>query len=268
MVFGRRSGHRIERVGLALISLAGVLLAVTLGAAPSSASSVVAGGHGTPAFSVRFMQPDPPTGLTARAVSGSEVDLSWTAPTQLVAFPVGLSSTAASGAAPAGYFVYDGITSNGESGTSVNSDPVTGTTFQVTGLTSGTTYYFEVTAVDAAGNEGDVSNEAQATTSGPGGGLTGNGSTGTSEQLGGALGGVAVIGAAIVGVLVWWRWRRRRKGPTSDTSTAPPPSIQAVPDAGPPAAISIHATGTGVTHTVRIEPHPGQSVTTIEKVPR
>jgi hypothetical protein len=85
MVFGRRSGHRIERVGLALISLAGVLLAVTLGAAPSSASSVVAEGHGAPAFSVRFMQPDPPTGLTAGAVSGSEVDLSWTAPTQLVA---------------------------------------------------------------------------------------------------------------------------------------------------------------------------------------
>ena len=231
MVFGQRGGHRIRRAGVALISLAGVLLA--LGAVPASASSVASDEHGTAAVTSERAQP---SGLTANAVSSSEVDLSWNA--------------GVDGLPPGGYYnVYDGTTKGAESGP-VNAGPVTGTTFQVTtGLNAGTTYFFVVTAVDAAGNESDPSNEAQATTPTPGPGL-----------LWGVLGGLAAIGAAIVGVLVW---RRLRRPPP------PPPSVvKAVPDAGPPPAISVHATGTGTTHTVRIEPHPGTSITTIEEAPR
>jgi chitodextrinase len=174
-----------------------------------------------------------PTGLTARAVSSSEVDLSWTAP---------------GGGAAAGYYVYDGSSSNGESGP-VNADPVTGTTFRVTGLHGGTTYYFKVTAVDA-GKESGFSNEAQATTPtlvpAPG-------------PPWGVLVGLAVIVAAIVGVFVWRRLPRH---------WPPDPVIKAVPHAGPPLAKSIHATGRGPTHTVRIESHPGKSITTKEVRPR
>ena len=172
-----------------------------------------------------------PTGLTARAVSSSEVDLSWTAP---------------GGGAAAGYYVYDGSSSNGESGP-VNADPVTSTTFRVTGLNGGTTYYFKVTAVDA-GKKSGFSNEAQATTPtlvpAPG-------------PPWGVLGGLAVIVAAIVGVFVWRRLPRH---------WPPDPVIKAVPHDGPPLAKSIHATGQGPTHIVRIESHPGKSITTTEEV--
>ena len=49
---------------------------------------------------------------------------------------------------------------------------------------------------------------------------------------------------------------------------AHPPVITAVPDAGPPIATSVYAIRTGATHTVRIESHPGTSITTMEEVPR
>jgi hypothetical protein len=144
-----------------------------------------------------------------------------------------------------GYDVYEGISPGGES---LRAGPVTGTTFKVTGLTPGTTYYFEVTAVDA-GNQSGRSNEVQATTptSAP-----------SSGPPSGVIGGLIAIGAAIAGVLVWRRLRRPPPPPPSD--------IKAVPDAGPPPAISAHATGTGATHTVRIESDPGTSITTMEEV--
>jgi hypothetical protein len=43
------------------------------------------------------------------------------------------------------------------------------------------------------------------------------------------------------------------------------PSVQAVHHAGPPGTVSVQQTGTGVTHTVGIEPHPTAIVTTIEE---
>ncbi len=61
-----------------------------------------------------------------------------------------------------GYNIYQGTTAGGESSTPVNSSPVTGTSYTVTGLADGTTYYYEVTAVNAEG-EGPASNEASAT---------------------------------------------------------------------------------------------------------
>jgi uncharacterized iron-regulated membrane protein len=271
-----------------MISLAGVLLVVTLSAAPALASSVAGGGHGTPAFAA---QASPPT-LTVTGVSSSEVDLSWTAPppttpsttppttpsttppttpttslttpptsptTQIIAAPTAAPGGAESGdllvgkyvrSDPAGdYDVYEGTSSGGES---LLTGPVTGSTFHATDLHAGTTYYFEVTSVDA-GNESGRSNEVQATTLTPG----------AADNTTGVLVGLGVIVAAIVGGLVW-RWRRRPPRPPGPH----PPVIKAVPDAGPPIATSVYAIRTGATHTVRIESHPGTSITTMEEVPR
>jgi len=81
--------------------------------------------------------PGAPTGLTATP-GNSNVTLAWTAP--------------ASGGAPIkGYIIYQGTSPGGETGTPVNGSLVTGTSYIVTGLTSGTTYFFKVVAVNAAG---------------------------------------------------------------------------------------------------------------------
>ena len=83
------------------------------------------------------------------------------APTNLVATAgnaqVALSWTASSGAAS--YDLYRGTSSGGE--TLVDSG-ITGTSFTDTGLTDGTTYYYEVSAVNAGGQSGK-SNQVSAT---------------------------------------------------------------------------------------------------------
>jgi fibronectin type 3 domain-containing protein len=93
----------------------------------------------TPVLSV----PSAPTGLTATAGS-SQISLSWTA------------STGA-----ASYNVYEGTSSNGETGTAIATG-LTATTYTVIGLANGTTYYFKVVAVNTSGTSG-FSNEASAT---------------------------------------------------------------------------------------------------------
>jgi predicted phage tail protein len=92
--------------------------------------------------------PGAPTGLTATP-GNSRVTLSWAAP------PDG-------GAAISGYLIFDGTRPGGENRTPVNGSLVTATSYTVTGLTNGTTYYFRVIAVNAAG-EGPLSAEAPAT---------------------------------------------------------------------------------------------------------
>ncbi len=69
----------------------------------------------------------------------------------------------------------------------------------------------------------------------------------------------AAVLAAAGGALVVRRLRRSRP------PSAPEPIVRVVPDAGPPGLMSVHDTGTAVTHTVRIEPSPGTSITTIEE---
>lgn len=85
--------------------------------------------------------PTQPAGLTATAVSGSQIDLSWTASTD----DVGVT----------GYKVYR----NG-----VQVGMAAGTTFSDTGLTPLTGYSYTVSAYDAAGNESAVSDIVGATT--------------------------------------------------------------------------------------------------------
>jgi len=82
--------------------------------------------------------PGTPTGLTATAGNG-QVALSWTAP------------SSDGGSAITGYDIYEGTSSGGESSTPVNSSAITGTSYTVTGLTDGTTYYFTVVAINNVG---------------------------------------------------------------------------------------------------------------------
>ena len=95
-------------------------------------------------------KPGPPNGLTASPGNG-QVTLSWTAP------------GSSGGAAISGYEIYRGTTPGGESGTPVNASLVAGTSYTVTGLTNGTTYYFTVAAVSKAKLQGAKSGEASAT---------------------------------------------------------------------------------------------------------
>jgi hypothetical protein len=66
-----------------------------------------------------------------------------------------------------------------------------------------------------------------------------------------------ILAAAAATLLV--RRRRLRSHPLTA------PDVRAVPDNGPPGLVSVHNTGTDATHTVRIEPSPGASTTTIKE---
>src|SRR6202041_3751875 len=85
--------------------------------------------------------PSVPTGLSATAVSSTQVNLSWTAS------PDNVGVT--------GYDVF-------RNGTQVGT--TTTTSYQDTGLTAGTTYSYTVAAYDAAGNVSAQSTAASATT--------------------------------------------------------------------------------------------------------
>ena len=91
--------------------------------------------------------PSQVTGLTATSAGTSQIDLTWNAATD----NVGVES----------YNIYrDGSLIASSSSTS----------YSDTGLSSGTTYSYEVNAVDAAGNEGALSGSASATTDSDSGG--------------------------------------------------------------------------------------------------
>jgi fibronectin type 3 domain-containing protein len=94
-------------------------------------------------------QPGPPTGLTATPGHG-QVALSWTAP------------ASDGGAVITGYLVYAGTSPGGELAAPVNGTPSDATSYTVTGLTVGTTYYFKVAAVNAAKHQGSDSGEVSA----------------------------------------------------------------------------------------------------------
>lgn len=95
--------------------------------------------------------PPAPANLSVTATGSSQVSLSWTAPI--------------APNAPSQYNIYAGTSSGGESPVPVSSS--TSTSDTVTGLASGTTYYFDVTALycSKAGCESAPSNEVSTTTS-------------------------------------------------------------------------------------------------------
>ncbi len=87
--------------------------------------------------------PATPTGLTASAVSSSQIDLTWTAVTGAT-----------------GYKLYRSASSGG---TYTEIDDVTSSPYNNTGLSAGTTYYYKIKAHNAGGDS-DLSGEVTATT--------------------------------------------------------------------------------------------------------
>src|SRR5205807_1200662 len=95
--------------------------------------------------------PSPPTGLTATVASSSQIDLSWTAPTDN------------GGSAITGYKI-ERSTNGGTTWTTIVSNSgSTATTYSDTGLTPGTTYTYRVSSVNSAGTS-PPANTASATT--------------------------------------------------------------------------------------------------------
>lgn len=92
--------------------------------------------------------PSAPTNLIATAASSSQIDLAWTATME---------------SDLAGYNIYRSTTS-GSGFSKINTSLVTGASHVDTGLTSGTTYYYKITAEDTSGNESGYSSEVNATT--------------------------------------------------------------------------------------------------------
>lgn len=79
-----------------------------------------------------------------------------------------LTWTASASSGVAGYNVYRGTTSGGESTTPLNSSPITGTTYADTNVQAGQAYYYMVTALSSSGTTQSVdSSEASATVPSP-----------------------------------------------------------------------------------------------------
>ena len=85
----------------------------------------------------------------------------------------------------------------------------------------------------------------------------------TSKVAGALVGLLAAAAVILVAAAATLAVRRRRLRP--HPLPTPGPSVRAVPYTGPPGLVSVHTTGTDATHTVRIEPSPGTSMTTIEE---
>ena len=155
--------------------------------------STTSGGEGTTAIATSTTASYTNTGLTngtkyyytvaAVNVSGTSAqstEASATPQVPLPGTPTGLAATAGSGQVAltwsstsnaATYNVYRGTSAGGESTTPITTG-LTGTSYTDTSVTNGTTYYYKVAAVNAAGTSGQ-SNEASATPPAAGGSTSG-----------------------------------------------------------------------------------------------
>ena len=114
-----------------------------------TAVNQVGEGSAAEAPAIPVTVPGTPAGLTAIPGNG-KVTLSWAAP-------------ASDGGSPViSYIIYQGTSPGGETGAPVSGSLVTATSYTVTGLTNGTTYYFRLVAVNAVGLS-PLSAEASAT---------------------------------------------------------------------------------------------------------
>ena len=117
------------------------VIAVSSGGSSPASNSASATTQAPPA-------PSAPSGLSATAISSSQINLGWTA----------------SPTAGVTYSLYSGLTTGAETG--LVASGITGTTYSVNGLNASTQYYFIVKAVasGSAGASSTASNEASATT--------------------------------------------------------------------------------------------------------
>jgi len=248
---------RRRRPGPWLRALAATCLAATM----AGGFTVAAGGAA--AASVTPAVPGAPTGLTANA-GNTEVSLSWIAPTSDGGSPV------------ISYKVY--IATVPGAPRSATIDTTTATAGTVTGLVNGTTYYFMVTAVNAAGKESPFSAQVSAGPVGPARGaavsLT---SLRVPKHLAAVLAAVAAVAAAgAVALIVRRRRRFRSRDPgrpaQAGQRVAAPPDVWAVPsdvrvvpDTGWPDVVSVRDTGRKPSHTVLLEPNPARAIITIKE---
>jgi len=117
----------------------------------ASISSSILVHYGWSQKAVTITVPGAPTSLTATAASGSQIDLSWTAP------------ASDGGSAILGYEIQRESPIGGGFSTIVSDTGTTGTTYSDTGLAAGTQYNYRVRALNAIGGSTE-SNEDDATT--------------------------------------------------------------------------------------------------------
>jgi predicted phage tail protein len=210
--------------------------------------------------------PGSPTGLTAVPGRG-RVTLSWTPP------------ASDGGAAISGYVIYAGTSPDGAS-TTLDTSANT-TSYQVAGLTNGTTYYFLVAAVNDANRQGRDSGEASATpVSGSASASPTPRAAGTPTGLAATAGNpskasagttpkvtlaakkvpepviialAAIAVAATAGALALGAWRLRLR---SRPPLAPPPEVRAGPDTDPPGLLSADEIGTDEMPAIQVADHP------------
>jgi hypothetical protein len=122
---------------------------------PSTAKIIQIPGSGSGGGGGDTTPPSKVLSLTATATSGSQIGLTWTANTE-----PDLDH----------YNIYRGTTAGFAVNTTSDTPlaQVTTASYSDTGLTASTTYYYKVAAVDTSNNIGALSDEASATTSGPG----------------------------------------------------------------------------------------------------
>lgn len=108
----------------------------------------------TPTAAQDTTPPPVPAGLNATSGNAS-ASLTWS--------PVSASDLA-------GYNLYRGTTTGGPYTTKVNTSLIGGTTFNDTGLTNGSSYFYVVRSVDTTGNESGNSNQTSASPTAGGGG--------------------------------------------------------------------------------------------------
>ncbi len=197
-----------------------------------------------------------PTGLTATA-GNTRVTLSWAAP-------------ASDGGSPViSYKIYIATASGMQGSRAIGSSKSTSAT--VTGLPNGTVYYFMVTAVNAAGNESPFSTEVSAEPASPATGVTVslNSSAAPTQLIGLLTAAAAMVAAGTLTLIARRRRRFRSRKPArserSRQQMAVASDVRAVPDTARPDVVSVRDTGREPTHTVRLEPHPGVTTTTIKE---
>ena len=142
--------------------------------------------------------PAAPSGLSATPTGNAKMSLSWSANSE---------------SDLAGYNVYRS-TSSGGTYSKINSSTITTTSYEDSGLSSATTYYYKIKAVDTADNESEYSDVASATTSY---------TTFLGVNLGYILSEVeAVLGTgtegATVGLVKWYWFQSSTRGVAFETT--------------------------------------------------